>query len=361
VDAPSHDPPPALAGCPKRMVYGPCGGVRSDLSCEMAPVPCPFAAGAPVPVSYVPSSSPPSGPDPSGSPPAGPPPAAGGALLVTARRRPVVLTDFTVRPYDPASISRVTGILRGSCDALLVGEHQGRPDFPPSLLTSLITAAGGRPWITLTGRDRNRLVLEQELAGLLQAGADGVLCVTGDGRAPGMRTDVTQVFDLDGTRLAAMAAATGLCVAVAESPAAPPVALRAGRLLQKERAGARLGVLNHVAGAAALRTFAGNARLAGVSLPLIAAVAVYTDERSAAVLQAFPGLQLDNRSVAAVLAARDPVAAGIAAAVAQARELLAIDGVAGVNLSGLASARDEIYAAEVKAAIGRQLAGGASL
>ena len=75
-----------------------------------------------------------------------------------------------------------------------------------------------------------------------------------------------------------------------------------------------------------------------MTLPLVAGVAVYTDERSAAVLQRFPGLHLDPTQVAAVLRAPDPVAAGIAAAVAEARALLAVDGVVGVNLSGLASA-----------------------
>ena len=82
------------------------------------------------------------------------------------------------------------------------------------------------PWMTLTCRDRNRIVLEQELAGLAVAGADGVLCVTGDGRAQGVRPDVTQVFDLDGTRLAALAAVAGLTVAVPEAPDAPPRPLR---------------------------------------------------------------------------------------------------------------------------------------
>jgi hypothetical protein len=31
---------------PKRMVMGPCGGVRADGSCEVAPRPCVFAAPA---------------------------------------------------------------------------------------------------------------------------------------------------------------------------------------------------------------------------------------------------------------------------------------------------------------------------
>jgi 5,10-methylenetetrahydrofolate reductase len=222
-------------------------------------------------------------------------------------------------------------------------------------MAALIREAGGVPWLTLTCRDRNGLVLEQELAGLRVSGADGVLCVTGDGRAPGVRPDVTQVFDLDGTRLAGLAAASGLAVAVPEAPHAPPRALRPERLLQKQRAGAHLAVLNHVGTAAELADFVAAARALGVTVPIIAGVAVYTDERSARVLQNFPGLELDAEAVERVLSSADPLAAGIDAAVAEARELLGIDGAAGVNLSGLASARGETAAAEIKAEVGRRI------
>jgi methylenetetrahydrofolate reductase (NADPH) len=76
--------------------------------------------------------------------------------------------------------------------------------------------------MTLTCRDRNRIVLEQELTGLREVGVDAVLCVTGDARAYDVRPDVTQVFDLDGTRLAALAASVGVTAAVVETPTAPP-------------------------------------------------------------------------------------------------------------------------------------------
>jgi methylenetetrahydrofolate reductase (NADPH) len=56
-----------------------------------------------------------------------------------------------------------------------------------------------------------------------------------------------------------------------------------------------------------------------------------------------------------VLTADDPVAAGIAAAVRQARALLAVDGVRGVNLSGMASERGIAFAAEVQAEIGHRI------
>ncbi len=329
-------PAPGAPACPKRMLYGPCGGVRDDLRCELDDHRCPFTElplprwSGPVPVQVEPPS---------------------GGLLDRARTAPVVLSDLTVRPFDRASLRRVVRVLAPVSDGLLAGEHQGRPDLPPTVLAAEVLAAGGRPWTTLACRDRNRVVLEQELAGLAAVGVDGVLCVTGDGRGQGVRPDVTQVFDLDGTRLTALATAAGLVAAVPEAPEAEPQQLRPARVVEKERAGARLCVLNHVSSPARVARFVGAARAAGATVPFVAAVAVYTDEHSARVLQRFPGLHLDDDAVATVLAAPDPRAAGIRAAVDEARALLAVPGVVGVNLSGLGSAHGEEAGAEVKAEV----------
>jgi 5,10-methylenetetrahydrofolate reductase len=152
-----------------------------------------------------------------------------------------------------------------------------------------------------------------------------------------------------------LAASAGLPVLVPESPLAPPVVLRPGRLLQKQRAGAHAAILNHVAAIDELAGFVSAARAAGVTIPLIAGVAVYTDERSAAVMQNFPGLHVDPAQIARVLGSGDPVAAGIEQATDEARRVLAIDGVRGVNLSGLASGQGEVVAAQVKAEIGRRV------
>jgi methylenetetrahydrofolate reductase (NADPH) len=322
------------SGCPKRMVFGPCGGVRDDGGCEVADHPCVFLDG-PLVQWPGPETSGPGVPLPDGP--------------------PTVLVDLSVDAYDPDSVRRVVGILAPSSDGLLIGEHANRPDFPPTMFAAEVLDAGGRPWTTLACRDRNRVVLEQELAGLAAVGVAGVLCVTGDARGPGVRPGVTQVFDLDGTRLAALAAAAGLRVAVPESPEAPPVDLRPARVAVKQRAGAHLCVLNHVRSPQRVAEFVAAARAAGVTLPFVAAVAVYTDERSARVLQRFPGLHLDDAEVERVLAAPDPRAAGIAAAVAEARALLAVDGVVGVNLSGMGSDRGIDDGALVKAAIADEL------
>lgn len=326
------------AACPKRMHYGPCGGVREDGGCEMRPHPCPFATLH-------------EAPGWAGSPP----PSRPGPDLLTGPGGPVVLTDLSLPAYDPAAVAQIVDVLAPACDAVLVGEHQSRPDLPPTLMAALILRQGVRPWITLTCRDRNRVVLEQELHGLAALGGVGVLCATGDGRAPGVRDEVTQVFDIDGTRLAGMAAHAGLPVGVPEAPDAPPRHVRAGRLLAKQEAGAQVVVLNHVGTVERLAAFVAEARAVGVWLPFIAGVAVYTDERSAGVLLRFPGLGLDPDRVARVLAAPDPVAAGCAEAVREARDVLAVDGVIGVNLSGLASSEGEQVGAQIKAAIGAEI------
>jgi methylenetetrahydrofolate reductase (NADPH) len=307
----------------------------------MAGAPCPFARGS-QPIGW-------SGGDTSGSE------HPESRLLGAVAHGPVVVTDLTVPAFDRAGVDRLTRVLRESCDALLVGEHQNRPDFPPTLMSALIEQAGGVPWVTLTCRDRNRLVLEQELAGLREAGADGVLCVTGDGRAQGVRPDVTQVFDVDGTQLAAMAHQMGHAVGVPESPDAAPTELRPGRLVQKQRAGAHLAILNHVGHHTDVARFVAAARAQGLRIPVIASVAVFTDEVSAHVLRNFPGLHLEPEQVEGVLGADDPRTAGIEAAVAEARRLLAITGVSGVNLSGLASGQGETAGAHVKAEIGLRL------
>ena len=270
------------------------------------------------------------------------------------RAVPLILTDFSSEPCSAAMLASVAAALAPSCDAVLVGEHQDRPDFPPTLHASLLLAAGVRPWMTLTCRDRNRIVLEEELTGLRELGVDAVLCVTGDARAYDVRPDVTQVFDLDGPRLAALAASVGVSAAVPETPTAPPRPLRAFRLVQKQRAGAAVAVLNH-ASAASVAGFM--ARGAG--------------------RRDHPGHRLGRRLHRRALggraqrAARPGARSGRGARACwttptrsppasrprrgEARALLAIPGVAGVNISGLASARGYEFAAQVKAELAQRI------
>ena len=324
------------------MVFGPCGGVRTDGTCEMLPTPCVFDALTDLPdqsVDEAPST-------PSLGPLLQPP---------GVEWPPMILTDLSTPPADASALRSTVRRLAPSCDAVLVGDHQDRVDFPPSTLARLIADAGAVPWVTLACRDRNRITLEQELRALALDRLATVLCVTGDGRAYDVRPDITQAFDLDGTRLAGLAASLGLRVAVAETPTAPPRALRPKRLVQKQQVGAQLGCLNHVPSVAHLTAFLEAARAAGLRMPVIASVVVFTDDRSAAALTALPGLTIAPERIEAVLTAADPVEAGMTAAVDEAVQLLQVPGVAGVNLSGLASAQSVHAAAEIQAEIGHRI------
>ena len=61
--------------------------------------------------------------------------------------------------------------------------------------------------------------------------------------------------------------------------------------MRKQRAGASVAVLNHV-GRRARSPVLAAARRVALTIPVVASVAVYTDERSAAVLTALPGLEI---------------------------------------------------------------------
>ncbi|GAC1398900.1 MAG: methylenetetrahydrofolate reductase C-terminal domain-containing protein [Mycobacterium sp.] len=273
-------------------------------------------------------------------------------------RAPMVLTDFSCAPFDPTDVAATAATLAGSCDAVLVGEHQNRPDFPPTVMSRLLLDCGVSPWITLSCRDRNRVVLEQELRGLKYIGAETVFCVTGDGRGYDVRADVTQTFDLDGPRLVALAASLGMTAGVPETPTAPPVDRRPIRLVEKQRAGASLAVLNHVPSISRVRRFVEAARSHGLTIPVLASVAVFTDVVSAAVLQGLPGLELDDGLVDDVVNAADPVEAGIEFAVTEGCALLSIEGIEGINISGLASAAGTRVGAQIKAEVGTRIRAG---
>ncbi|HEY0815424.1 MAG TPA: methylenetetrahydrofolate reductase C-terminal domain-containing protein [Pseudonocardia sp.] len=330
--------------CPKKMVYGPCGGVTPAGRCEVdGDLPCPFVTTSTVlwrGEAVGPGGAPPS---PGRQP-----------LLDVLSTRLIVLADLPAAPCDRIALQRSADLLAGSVDAVLIGDHPGaRVQFPPSYRAHLLRDRGVAVWAGLNCRDRNRVALEGELAALVDADVAAVHCVTGDHTALGHRPDAAPVFDLDSTRLAAAARAAGLLVSVAESPCAPPADRRPDRLTEKVRAGAQVCLLNHAGGAAPVAAFIA----AGPDVPYIACVPVVLGPAQAQLLAAFPGLVLPPGFLAGILDAPDPVGAGIDAAVRLAEELLAVPGVRGVDLGAVPVAGTEDETARALATVARALRG----
>jgi 5,10-methylenetetrahydrofolate reductase len=340
--------PVDLLACPKHMEFGPCGGVELDGTCEVA-----VSAGGPGRCVFLDT--------PTvrwhGTSVAEAPPASGAermrALLATTQ---IVVADFPARALDAASLAECAAALRGSVDAVLAGDSgRERVQFPPAYRTALIRAEGVEVWSGFTCRDRNRVAMEAELAALAHAGVSGVHCVTGDHTRTGSRPDAAPVFDLDSTHAASLARAAGHLVSVAEAPATPPVERRAARLREKERAGAEICYVNHAGGVEPVARFIAECRRLGSTLGFIPCIPIVLDHDSAELLKSFTTLVLPPGYLDRILAAVDPRAEGVAAAVELGRGFLALEGVVGVNLSGGTGFGGELEFARALAEIGREL------
>ena len=323
-----------VAGCPKSMVHGPCGGVRFDGSCEVGGLPCPFV---PAPVTTTTLAAVP--------------------VPLSLPARPVVLADIPAPALDVDALRRAAAGWAGVVDAALTGDHGGeRVQLPPVLRAQVLAAEGVVPWVGLNCRDRNRVALEGELAGLATVGVAAVHCVTGDHTATGHRPDAMPVFDLDSTQLASLAARAGLTASVAATPLSPPTAARPARLAAKVAAGASVCIVNHTGSAEVVAEFIAAARAAGaVDTLFLACVPVVVSPASAASLQSFAGMVTPPGLLDRVLAAADPWKTGVAEAVTFAESILALPDVAGIDLSGVTIPGEEPTLAAAMAEIARRL------
>ncbi|BDZ48432.1 methylenetetrahydrofolate reductase [Frondihabitans sucicola] len=328
-------------------------GVEFDGSCEVADHACVFLDLPTVRWARSAGSRPPA-PEPARAP---------GTMRHVLRQRQVVVADFPARALSASSLTEVSAILLGSVDAVLAGDSGAeRVQFSPAYRAALIQRQGLRVWSGLNCRDRNRVSLEGELASLADAGVAGVHCVTGDHTRTGSRPDARPVFDLDSTRLAALARAAGHLVSVAESPCAPPTGRRAERLVEKVRAGAEVCFVNHAGGAAPVSSFIrevqdllAESQDPGAAVAFVPCVPLVVDVASARLLESFTTLVLPPGYLERILRAPDPFAEGVSAAVDLSLEMLALDGVRGVNLSGGAGPAGAAVFAEALAAVGREL------
>lgn len=345
-----HD---ARRRCPKRMVYGPCGGVSSDGGCEVPGQQCSFATEPAALASLtvaphdadIPESAQESG-DGLASAPRRP---ASAAFDDIVSKGGVITADLPVRTTDPGLI-RDAGARLSTLTAVIAGEPPGLRDaLSPTHKALLLSDAGARVIAGVTCRDRNRVAIEGELAALADLGVAGILAVTGDHPASTALPDARPVFDLDSTRVAALARRAGLFVAVAEQPAAPPIAYRPARLALKAQAGAELGILNLCGEVEDIARFTSALAATAAPVPVLVSVPLLTSASTARRLASLPGVSLPAEIVSTAMDAASDADARIRAAVAWARRALDVPGVVGVHLSAVVDEADPSGLAAVDA------------
>ncbi|MBA8817493.1 5,10-methylenetetrahydrofolate reductase [Microbacterium halimionae] len=316
------------------MVFGPCGGVREDAQCEAQDARCGFI-DAPTPL-WSPSALAAGHPDGLRDLRADTGGQHAGAIRFAERLRSewVVTADLMLRATDSSVVADTSARLASVLSAAVLGElATAGPTLAPAHRAALIQASGLNVISALTCRDRNRVALEGELAALADVQVAAVLALTGDYPTRRDKDTSAAVFDLDSTRLAALAHRGGHLVAVAEQPAAHPVARRAERLRQKLNAGAEMCLVNMCGGADAVARFREDLEMIGAEIPLIPVIPVVLSAAAADGLSTLPGTVVEPSLREQLSRASQPEQVGIKYAVSLAHELAAISGVAGVHLS----------------------------
>ncbi|HLF32307.1 MAG TPA: methylenetetrahydrofolate reductase [Xanthomonadales bacterium] len=128
------------------------------------------------------------------------------------RTQPFTLTaDLTLgRGTDAAQVKEQARLLGSVFDAIQVPDsHDGRLQMSGQAAAVLLLGEGVDPLVHVTGRDRNRIALENDLLGLAVLGVTSVLLTRGEELPPTYKPAARHVFELSGEDLVTTARLMG--------------------------------------------------------------------------------------------------------------------------------------------------------
>ncbi|RLG18183.1 hypothetical protein DRN63_01870 [Nanoarchaeota archaeon] len=179
------------SACPKRVLNGPCGGMRSDGTCEVLEFKCVFYENYPSELLL-----------------------DDGFKIKPRIKHREYFTKLLSRTYEritwiaeippKAGITKKLHILRETTeDALSIPDNPlGRTHIEPTTFAAYLrNLTESEIVVHLTCRDLNRLALKSRILGLDLIGVKHVLALTGDHISPYEGNRLMGVFDLDSMRL----------------------------------------------------------------------------------------------------------------------------------------------------------------
>lgn len=264
------------------------------------------------------------------------------------RTRPLAVTADLVldRATDAAAVRRQARLLGPLVDAIQVPDaHDGRLQMSGQAAASILLNEGVDPLVHLTGRDRNRIALENDLLGLGALGVTSLLLTRGEELPANYRPLTRQVLELSGEDLVTTAAQLGADESVAAAPeffigtAATVFAPKAGwvpRSLQS-RVDAGVGFVQTQVcfNMKALHRYLNHLIEARLTwrCAVIVSLAVVPDAESARLLQqGLHGTVMPARIVQRIAQASDPEREGILICAERIERLRGMPGVSGINL-----------------------------
>jgi len=264
------------------------------------------------------------------------------------RTRPFTVTaDLALdRTTDAAAVRRQARLLGPHVDAIAVPDaHDGRLQMSGLAAAAILLGEDVDPVVHLTGRDRNRIALENDLVGLGALGVTSLLLTRGEELPSAYKPSTRQVLELSGEDLVTTAVQLGedesiaavpeFCVGTAATVFAPKAAWTPKSLLTRVDAGVafiQTQVCFNMKALQRYMTHLVDSRLTW-RCAVIVSLAVLPDAASARIMrQHLHGTVMPEKVVQRMAQATDPQQEGIRLAAEKIRRLREVPGVSGVNL-----------------------------
>jgi len=250
------------------------------------------------------------------------------------------------RGTDTAALIAQARMLAPVVDAFQVPDsHDGRLQMSGQTAAALLLGQGMDPVVHVTGRDRNRIALENDLRGLAILGVTSILVTRGEALPNDYRPATKQVFELSGQDLVTTArlmgedesipGAPGFLIGTAATAFNPKETWKPRALQLRVDAGAGFIQTQICFNMKTMRRYM--ARLVDAQLTwrcaIIGGVAVLPDAAAARVLKdSLSGAVLPAKFIRRLEQASDPEREGIAIAAETLQKMKEIPGLSGANL-----------------------------